>query len=124
MVSVQSSGAISGDDLFSWTSLMVVQGITWRDRKCERPTQTSFLLLLFLLCWVWVHCSTYKVSYNVLNILEFPLNQCSTHPLSPDSWNSFHRYRFCIYIRVYTLFAPYSSSFPYPQQNLFSPPVL
>jgi hypothetical protein len=31
---------------------------------------------------------------------------------SPNSWSSFNRYHCCIYIHVYTLFAPYSPSYP------------
>jgi hypothetical protein len=35
-------------------------------------------------------------------------------PLSPSSfsWKSFNRYNFCTYIHVYTIFAPYSPSYP------------
>jgi hypothetical protein len=40
---------------------------------------------------------------------------------SPDSWNSFNRYHFCIYIRVYTLFPLYSSSYPFPWHFPHSP---
>jgi hypothetical protein len=54
-----------------------------------------------------VHCSIYKGSYNVSNISFFPSP-------SSDSWNSFNRYHFCMYIHVYTLFAPYSSPYSFP----------
>jgi hypothetical protein len=36
---------------------------------------------------------------------------------SPGSWNSFNRCHFCIYMHVYTFFAPYSPSY------LLSPPT-
>jgi hypothetical protein len=69
--------------------------------------------------------------------LNSPLH-CFFHSCSPDSWNSFNRHHFCIYIHVYTLFVLYSSSYHFPHhlptltgakpilagQNLFSPPVL
>jgi hypothetical protein len=83
------------------------------------------------------HCSIYKSSYNVSKyiILEFISSAALLHPPSPDSWNSFNRYHFFIYIHVYTFFAPYSSSYPFlghlsPPlvihllgQKLFCPPV-
>jgi hypothetical protein len=58
-----------------------------------------------------VHCNIYKCSYNVSNI-----SYLNSPPalLSPYSWNSFNSCHFCIYIHVYTLFAPYSSSYPIP----------
>jgi hypothetical protein len=34
--------------------------------------------------------------------------------LSLHSWNGFNRYQFCIYIHVYTFFAPSSLSYPFP----------
>jgi hypothetical protein len=40
-------------------------------------------------------------------------------PLSyptPNSWNSFNRYHFSIYIHVYILIALYSSYYPFPHQ--------
>jgi hypothetical protein len=69
--------------------------------------------------------------------LNSPPPPLSFIPPSPDSWNRFNMYNFCIYIHVYTLFALYSSSYPLflaisllplvptpsPQQNLFHPPV-
>jgi hypothetical protein len=61
-----------------------------------------------------VHCSIYKVSYNVSNISylnsPFPLLSFIPTLLIPRiNW-----YHFCIYINVYTLFALYSSSYPFP----------
>jgi hypothetical protein len=57
--------------------------------------------------------------------------------LSPDSWNSFNRSHFSIYIQVYTLFLVYSCSYklslqlpplhcyhPCPWQDLYHPSVL
>jgi hypothetical protein len=47
--------------------------------------------------------------------------------LSLDSWNSFNRSHFCIYIHVYTLFASCSSScsFPlhFPSSTSANPPI-
>jgi hypothetical protein len=42
----------------------------------------------------------------------------------PDSWNSFNRYHFCIYIHVNTFFAPYLCIYiptPFPASSLLSP---
>jgi hypothetical protein len=81
----------------------------------------SFLFFL-LLCWVGVHCGIYKSSYSISNISY--LNS------SPPSFSfipyliisrSFKGYHFSIYIHVYTLFAPYSPSTPFP--HLLSPPT-
>jgi hypothetical protein len=47
-------------------------------------------------------------------IPEFTPSTSLLHPPSPDSWNSFNRYHFCIYIHVYT-FAPYPNSATYGQ---------
>jgi hypothetical protein len=72
-----------------------------------------FLLLLY---WVGLYCSIYKGSFNVSNLSHFnssPLH-CSPYLPSPDSWNSFNRYHFCIHINVYTLFALYLPSYPLP----------
>jgi hypothetical protein len=39
---------------------------------------------------------------------------CSLYPCSPDSWNSFNKYHLCIYMHVYTFFAPFSPThFPW-----------
>jgi hypothetical protein len=62
---------------------------------------------------VGVHGSIYKGSYNASNIPYFnSLPPLLSSPL--DSWNSFNRYHFCIYVHGYTLFVPYSSSYPFP----------
>jgi hypothetical protein len=72
-------------------------------------------LCLLLLCCMGVYCSIYKGSYNVSNISYLNSSRhCSPSSSLPDSWNYFNRYHFCIYIHVYTLFAPYSSSYPFP----------
>jgi hypothetical protein len=74
---------------------------------------------------VGVHCSIYKGSYNVSNVWN--LNSPPTpllHPASPDPWNSFNRYHFCICIHVYTLFALYSSSYPFPHHLPLPPCVI
>jgi hypothetical protein len=65
-----------------------------------------------LLCWVGGHCGIYKVSYNVSTIsyLNSPLSPVPFILPFLNSWNSFSRYHFCIYMHVYTYFAPYSSS--------------
>jgi hypothetical protein len=61
-----------------------------------------------------VPCDIYKDFYNVSTILYLnsPPPQLAFIPPSPDSWNSFNRYHFCIYMHVYTFFAPYSLSYP------------
>jgi hypothetical protein len=77
----------------------------------------SFVLFPLSLCWVAVHCGIYiyKGSCNVSNIsyLNSPSLSLSFILPSPDSWNSFKRYHFYIYIHEYTLFALYSSSYPF-----------
>jgi hypothetical protein len=57
-------------------------------------------------------CNIHKSSYNK-SWLSSPHPSFSFVPL-PLSWNSFNRYHVCIYIHVYTLFALYSSSHPFP----------
>jgi hypothetical protein len=67
-----------------------------------------------LLCWVGVHCGIYKGTYNV-SITHTWIHPLHHSPLSslphPDSWNSFNRYHFCIYMHVYTFFVLYSPSY-------------
>jgi hypothetical protein len=60
----------------------------------------------FILSWAEVHYGIYKGSYNVSNIsyLDLPRPLLSFILLSPDSWHSFNKYDFCIYIHVYTFF--------------------
>jgi hypothetical protein len=53
---------------------------------------------------------------------------CSFYPPLCHLWNSFSRYHFCIYIYVYTFFAPYSSSYPlshhlHPPSDASPPPL-
>jgi hypothetical protein len=57
-----------------------------------------------------------KVLINYI-ILEFTPSTAPLYLSSPDSWNSFNRYRFYIYMHVYTFFAPHSFSYP------LSPPL-
>jgi hypothetical protein len=77
----------------------------------------SVSIPFFLNCCVgWgVHCSIYEGSYSVSNIsyLNLPPPLLFFIHSSPNSWNSFNRYHFCIYIHVYTL-ALYSYSHPFP----------
>jgi hypothetical protein len=101
-----------------------------------------FLLFFFsfIVVLIGVHCGIYKGSYNVPTTayLNSTLSPFPFIPLSLDSWNRFNRYHFCIYIHIYTFFAPYSLSYhlsplsppshwyqhPFPAQDLFHPPVL
>jgi hypothetical protein len=76
--------------------------------------QTDYFLPL-LLCWVGVHCGIYiyKSSYNVSNIsyLNSPPPPLSFIIL-PQFLEQFQQVSlFCIYTHVYTVFAPYSSSY-------------
>jgi hypothetical protein len=52
-----------------------------------------FIIIIFLLCWVGVHCSIYKGSYNVSNIsflnLPLPLLSFIPSPLIPGSFYSY-----------------------------------
>jgi hypothetical protein len=66
--------------------------------------------------WRFLQCVNYI-------ILVFTPSTALLHPLSPDTWNSFNRYHFCIYKHVYTLFAPYLSSRTYAF-HLLLPPLL
>jgi hypothetical protein len=75
--------------------------------------QTFFPLLL---CAVGLHCVIYKGSYILSNTsyMNSPSPLLSFISPSPNSWNSFNRYHFCIYIRVHifcTIFTPFS---PFP----------
>jgi hypothetical protein len=74
----------------------------------------SIPLLFFIVVWVGVHCGIYKGPYNASNISYLNSTSPPLYPAAPDSWDSFNRYHFCIHIHVYTLFAPYSSSYPLP----------
>jgi hypothetical protein len=83
-----------------------------------------FKVFFPLLCWVSVHCGIYKGSYNVSNISHLNSNPVphSFIPPCSDSWKSFNRLHiFCIYIHVYILFAPYSSSWSFPQHMPLQP---
>jgi hypothetical protein len=72
-------------------------------------------------------------------ILEFIPPPLFFIPPPPDSWNSYNRYHYCIFMYVHTFFALYSPSYPLspptisplplvptfpPGQDLFHPPVL
>jgi hypothetical protein len=61
------------------------------------------------------HCGIHKSSYNISNTsyLNLPFSTILLHP-SPHSWNSFNRYHFSTYTHVYTVFALYSPSMPFP----------
>jgi hypothetical protein len=75
------------------------------------------LFFSLLLCWMGIHCG----SYNVSNVSHLKSSLPPPLYLSPDSWKSFKRYHFCIYIHVYQIFAPYSHSYPL---SLPPPPLL
>jgi hypothetical protein len=80
---------------------------------------SKFFLLLF---WVEIHCSIYKGSYNVSNILY--LNSPSTTLLylpSPDFLQQFQQVSFlhlhtCVYIicNIFTLLPLFPSTSPFP----------
>jgi hypothetical protein len=78
----------------------------------EFPVDPSFFLFIFyfplLLCWVGVHCSIYKGSYDVayVSYLKSPPPKLCSPSSPPHYWNSFNRCHLCIYIHVYTLFEP------------------
>jgi hypothetical protein len=89
-------------------------GINTKKITLSKKTNLFYFFLIVVLGRV--HCSTYKGSYNVSDIsyLKSPSPLLSFIPPSPDSWNNFSRCHFCVYIHVYTLFLPYSSSYPFP----------
>jgi hypothetical protein len=72
----------------------------------------SFSLLFYCIVLGRGTYGIYKGSYNISNIsyLNSSLPPFFFILLSPHSWNRFNRYLFCIYIHVYTVFAPYSPS--------------
>jgi hypothetical protein len=64
----------------------------------------------------------YNSSYSISNIsyLNSPLHHSPLSPPSHHSWNSFNRPHFSIYIHLYIVFAPYSSSYtlsPHPPHS-------
>jgi hypothetical protein len=86
--------------------------------KCKKKLSAikkAFLLIFIFVLGVdalyhlqrFLQCIKYTVP-------EFTPSIALPDSPSPDSWNSFSRYHFCIYTHVYTLFAPCSSSYSYP----------
>jgi hypothetical protein len=81
--------------------------------------------IFFLYCcagWGYI-MGIYKGCYKVLTILylNFPFHLSSLSPLSPNSWKSFNRYHFCIYMHVctffcttFTLLPPFPATSPVP----------
>jgi hypothetical protein len=66
-----------------------------------------------LLCWVGYILACMQVLYQILSYLNSSPLLFSFIPSSPNSWNSFNRYHFCIYIHVYSFFSLYSPSYPF-----------
>jgi hypothetical protein len=86
-------------------------------------------IFFLLLCWVGVHCSIYKSSYNISNVsyLNTPPQLLSLIPPSTDSWNSFNKYHFCILHRcvyiICTIFTLLLLSLPSPPSHQCQPPT-
>jgi hypothetical protein len=57
-------------------------------------------------------------------ILEFTPSTTTLYPPSLDSWNSFNRYHFCIYMHVYTFFCTIFTLLPPFSTTSFLPLVL
>jgi hypothetical protein len=71
--------------------------------------QEYFFFFFYYCCAGWGYIEVFtKLSYNVSNVsfLNSPPSLLSFIPPSPNFWNSFNRYYFCIHIHVYTLFVP------------------
>jgi hypothetical protein len=97
---------------------------------------TYFLLL----CWVWVCCGIYKMSYNVSNIsyLNSPLPLLSFIPSFPQFLETFEQYLFSFtyicahFYTIFTLLPPFPTTSPLPLvwtpispgQDLFYPPLI
>jgi hypothetical protein len=95
---------------------------------------STFLFFIVL----GVHCSIYKSSYNIFNVLylnSHPPHHSLSSPF-PHTWKSLNRHHFSIYIFMYIIFAPYSTfqvlsphppyshCYQLPRQDLFCPLVL
>jgi hypothetical protein len=86
----------------------------YNDKKflCSKHWCTQFLFFILVLCGstLWplqkfLQCIKYIV-------FEFISSTVLVYSLSPNSWNSFNRYHFCIHIHVNTVFALDSPSYP------------
>jgi hypothetical protein len=91
----------------------------------------SFLFLFPLYCCArWEYIVAFTKFLPMYQIYHTWIHSLNHSPLcsSPESWNSFNRYNFCIYIHVYTVFAPYSPSYsfslPPPPPTGTNPPLL
>jgi hypothetical protein len=98
-----------------WTQYLILILVRQVLYCLSHSTSPFFALVIFFFIFGCIFLSSVKVAY--------------------DFFHSFNRYHFCIYLHVYTLFAPYSSSYTFPcslcptptttsKQNLFHPPVL
>jgi hypothetical protein len=89
---------------------------------CDMQIACLFCFLS-LLCWgtLWHFQKLLQCI-----IIEFILSIILPFPHSPYSWNSFNRSHFFIYIHVYTILAPYSSSYSLsshpPPSHWYHPP--
>jgi hypothetical protein len=66
-----------------------------------------FLIIYFCILWcAEVHCAIYIGHYNVSNVsyMNWPPQPFSFISPSPDSWKSFNRYTFYIFLHVYTFY--------------------
>jgi hypothetical protein len=69
------------------------------------------IILFFYCCDGWAHCGIYMVltMYQICHRWIHPLYHSPSSP--HNSCSTLNRNHFCIYILVYTFFAPYSPSF-------------
>jgi hypothetical protein len=77
---------------------------------------TTLNYFIFYCCVGWGNIVAFTlVLKNVSNILTWIHScLCSHLYLLSHYWNTLNRYHFCINIHVYTLLAPYSSSYHFP----------
>jgi hypothetical protein len=78
-------------------------------------------------CWIFIFflycCSGLCFIVAFTKVLTvYQLYHTGIHPLlhSPDFWNSFNRYNFCIYMHIYRVFAQYSFSYTFSLSPPFS----
>jgi hypothetical protein len=102
--------------LYIWNFLLAFGPWNLPVNLIQSPFLFSILFIFIIIAVLGGdHCSSYKDSNSVSNTsyLNSPFTALFHTPF-PNSWNSFSRYHFCIYIHVYILFSPYSSSYPFP----------
>jgi hypothetical protein len=93
-----------------WNSLYFVN-----NQKC--PFSLGFLILYFTIVVLSVHCDPFQ---NFLQYIKHELTPPSFSFIPhPHSWNNINRSHFSIYINVYRIYPPYSSSDPL---SVYPPP--